>query len=99
MAPGNGIPFSNPPPPAANRSSPATPEPSQDRPEASNKAETTQKKGVVHTQTGDTLPEYYTSPIVVPPEITPITSATTSTASSESPEPIKPTKKAKTSWK
>ncbi|KAF9786382.1 hypothetical protein BJ322DRAFT_1020427 [Thelephora terrestris] len=92
MAPGNGIPFSNPPPPAANRSSPATPE-------ASNKAETTQKKGVVHTQTGDTLPKYYTSPIVVPPEITPITSATTSTASSESPEPIKPTKKAKTSWK
>jgi hypothetical protein len=44
------------------------------------------------TQAGVSLPEYYTSPIVIPPEITPISSVT---ASSDSPEPVEIPKKKK----
>ena len=96
VASGNTMTISTPPPPSANIIIPETPQSSQDGCEASNEAEIAPAKGVIYTQSSVSLPDFYTSPIVVPPRITPISSTT---ASSSSPEPIEPLKKTKYIWK
>lgn len=92
LASGDGTTPSTPPPPSASVLVPETPQSSQAPPGASNEAELTQRMGVTYTQTGFSLPEFYTSPIAVPLEITPIGSTT---ASSNSPEPVAHSKKSK----
>ena len=91
MVSGNATTIST-PPPSANVLVPETPQSSQAPSGASNDAEFTQNMGATYTQTGVSLPEFYTSPIVVPLEITPTGSTT---ASSSSPERVTRSKKTK----
>lgn len=108
MASGSGHAHSSPPPTIPDEIEPATPQSSQEPPTASNEAPIT----LPDTLTGVSLPEFYTSPIPIPPEITPIRtvavtesvteavteSVTESVTASDSPEPVNPPKKTRISY-
>lgn len=87
----NGATRSTPPPPPPSQAVPRTPQPSQISPEAPSEPDD-QTERIPDTLTGVTLPDFYTSPIPIPPEIIPII-ADSVTASSDTPEPAKVQKK------